>query len=68
VRASLFVDIDPRKIGRTARGAPIVRADALDPSRHLCVVAVGARGARALVRAHLAARGWREGRDFIAAS
>lgn len=68
VRASLFVDIDPRKIGRTARGAPIVGADALDPSRHLCVVAVGARGARALVRAHLAARGWREGRDFIAAS
>jgi hypothetical protein len=68
VRAARFVDIDPRKIGRTARGAPIVAADALDRTRDFCVVAVGARGARGLVRAHLAAHGWREGTDFIAAS
>jgi glycosyltransferase involved in cell wall biosynthesis len=68
VRAARFVDIDPRKIGRTARGAPIVAADALDRTRDCCVVAVGARGARGLVRAHLAAHGWREGTDFIAAS
>lgn len=68
VRASLFVDIDPRKVGRTARGAPVVSPGALDASKHFCVVAVGARGARTLVRDALTARGWREGEDFLAAS
>lgn len=68
LRASRFVDIDPRKIGRAARGAPIVSADSLDRAREFVIVAVGARGARALVRAHLEARGSREGDDFIAAS
>lgn len=68
LRASAFVDIDPAKIGRTARGAPVVDASYLHASRHLVLVAVGARGARSLVREHLVARGWREGDDFLAAS
>lgn len=68
LRASRFVDIDPRKIGRVARGAPIVGADALDHAREVVLVAVGARGARSLVRAHLEAQGAVEGEDFIAAS
>lgn len=63
-----FVDIDPRKIGRTARGAPIVAPEALDPSQHFCLLAVGARGARALVREHLRAQSWHEGEDYLAAS
>jgi len=67
-RAELFVDIDPRKIGRTRRGAPVVGKDALPARTHTIVVAVGAEGARDLVRAELVARGLSEGRDFLCAS
>ncbi len=66
--ARRFVDIDPKKIGRVARGAPIVAPDALDRGRDVALVAVGARGARSLVRAWLVERGWREGDDFLAAA
>jgi len=60
LRAEAFIDIDPEKVGRSARGAPIVDAhDALAAGgvarRHLVVVAVGARGARATVLARLRA-------------
>lgn len=68
LRASRFVDIDPAKIGRTARGVPIVGAAALDRARELVLVAVGARGARTLVGAHLESEGWRDGEDFLAVS
>lgn len=66
--AELFIDIGPRKIGRTARGAPIAASSALDPRRHFVVVAVGARGARDEIRPHLASLGFLEGRDFVCAS
>jgi glycosyltransferase involved in cell wall biosynthesis len=66
--AALFVDIDPRKIGRTRRGAPIHAASALDPRLHFVVVAVGARGARDEIRPHLASLGFVEGKDFVCAS
>lgn len=54
VFASAFIDIDPRKIGRTARGVPIEAPSSLcrDTDATL-LVAVGTRGARALVRAEL---------------
>lgn len=68
LRARLFIDIDPRKIGRIARGARIVGASELDRTRHVTLVAVGARGARALVRGHLTGRGFIEGVDWLAAS
>jgi glycosyltransferase involved in cell wall biosynthesis len=68
VRAACFIDIDPRKIGRVARAAPIAAPDSLRPGAHTIVVAVGARGARALVRAHLARHGFVEGRDFVCAA
>jgi glycosyltransferase involved in cell wall biosynthesis len=69
VRAARFVDIDPRKIGRTARGAPIVAPDALRAGgESVVVVAVGARGARQIVRDGLAARGFVEGEDFVCAA
>jgi GT2 family glycosyltransferase len=68
VRASRFADIDPRKIGGVARGAPIVCAEALRPGDETVVVAVGARGARDLVRAELARRGFVEGVDFVCAA
>jgi glycosyltransferase involved in cell wall biosynthesis len=68
VHARLFVDIDPRKIGRRARGAPIVSPAALHRGEHTVVVAVGARGARELVRRQLALRGFIEGDDYICAA
>src|SRR5205823_13302721 len=67
VRASRFIDIDPRKIGHVRRGVPVI--DRAQPDRdHVIVVAVGARGARDLVRADLLERGFVEGTDFIAAA
>jgi glycosyltransferase involved in cell wall biosynthesis len=63
VRVARFIDIDPRKIGSSAQGAPICGADSLDPARDLVVAAVGARGARELVRAQLLQRGFVEGEN-----
>jgi glycosyltransferase involved in cell wall biosynthesis len=68
VRARRFVDIDPRKIGSVARGAPIVAPEALARGEATVVCAVGARGARALIRAHLCERGFVEGDDFLFAA
>ncbi len=63
MHCELFVDIDPRKIGRTARNAPICTAAALDARKDMVVGAVGAAGARALIRTELTARGFREGEN-----
>ncbi len=67
-----FVDIDPRKIGRTAQGAPIVSAEevlAIVRERPLfVVVAVGDRGARDVVRGRLLDGGLVEGADFLASA
>lgn len=68
VRAEFFVDVDPAKVGSTARGAPIVGPDALARGSHTVVCAVGARGARALIRAELTGRGFVEGSEFLFAS
>lgn len=66
--AERFVDVDPRKIGGVARGAPIVAPDALRRGAHTVVVAVGAPGARDLVRARLDEAGFVEGDDYLCAS
>lgn len=65
---SSFVDIDPRKIGRTARGVPILSPESLQPGRGTVVVAVGARGARELVRTELTQRRFTEGKHFLFAA
>jgi GT2 family glycosyltransferase len=67
VRTSRFIDVDPRKIGRVRRGVPVIDRRHVD-REHTIVVAVGARGARDLVREELLSRGFVEGRDFIAAA
>lgn len=64
-----FFDIDPRKIGRTRRGLPVLSPDELPVkmsqyARPALLAAVGARGARALIRLRLAAIGLREGIDW----
>ncbi|MCB9602294.1 MAG: glycosyltransferase [Sandaracinus sp.] len=64
VRAARFVDIDPKKIGRIARGIPILDPSGADEA-HFVIVAVGARGARELVREELVSRGRVEGMDFV---
>jgi len=63
------VDIDPRKIGGTKRGVPVVAPDALPgPNAAFVVTAVGAAGARTLIRQRLVERGYRELCDFICAA
>jgi glycosyltransferase involved in cell wall biosynthesis len=71
-RAQFFIDIDPRKIGRIARGVPILDPDegiARALREHaLLVVAVAAPGARDLVRDRLDADGLSEGGAYVCAA
>lgn len=63
-----FVEVSAKKIGNVIHGAPVVSPEALGaPEGHL-IAAVGAKGARAEIRAFLTARGWVEGRDFTCAA
>lgn len=65
VRVERFVDVDPRKIGREVYGAKVIAPEALGPFAGVpLVAAVGAKGARALIRAYLSARGWTEVEQF----
>ncbi|APR85561.1 Glycosyl transferase, group 2 family protein [Minicystis rosea] len=68
VQPALFVDIDPRKIGSVARGVPIVAPSELPHGTYTIVVAVGARGARDIVRGRLDKAGFVEGEDYVCAS
>ncbi|MBK8257069.1 MAG: glycosyltransferase [Polyangiaceae bacterium] len=68
IRPARFIDIDPQKVGRTARGVHIEGPDDLRPGEYTIVGAVGARGARDLIRAFLLQRGFEEGLSFFFAS
>jgi glycosyltransferase involved in cell wall biosynthesis len=64
-----FVDIDPKKIGRTLRSLPIVSPSDLMVwwgryERPALLAAVGARGARQLIREQLIEFGLVEGEDW----
>ncbi len=64
-----FVDVDPRKIGSIRRGLPVVSPRELGDwwrryRRPAVLAAVGARGARELIRQQLNAMGLREGCDW----
>lgn len=66
-----FVDIDPAKIGRTRRGLPVIAPGDFLPLWRQCaepvlLAAVGARGARTLVREQINSFGLVEGRDWWA--
>ena len=68
-----FVDIDPKKIGRTRRGKPIIAPDALGDvwgqyKNPALLASVGARGARLLIRERLNKFGYIEGKDWWAAA
>lgn len=64
-----YIDIDPRKIGHTRRGLPILPPERLLEwrqrfARPIVLAAVGARGARQLIRQRLSSMGLVEGRDW----
>lgn len=65
IGVALFVEVDRKKIGRTVRGAPVISFEDVGRARGLpLLVAVGAPGARALIRAELGKRGFEELRDY----
>ena len=65
IRVALFLEVDRKKIGRTVRGAPVASYEEVHRARGLpLLVAVGAPGARDLIRAELARAGFREPDDF----
>lgn len=69
VQPVAVVDIDPRKIGRTMRGAPIIPPEQLaDHPDAFIVVAVGSEGAREIIRARLSASGRVEVDDYLCAA
>lgn len=68
VEATAYVDIDPRKTGRSLGGRPVIDPAAL-PARGACFVVscVSSAGARELIEARLAAAGYRPGLDYVLA-
>lgn len=66
-----FFDIDPKKIGRTRRGKPVLAVEDLPVEwakwqEPVLLAAVGSRGARELIRARLGGFGLVEGQDWWA--
>lgn len=60
------VDINPRKIGRTIHGVPVIPPEQLPPPEEVfIVVAVGSPGARDEIRDWFGPRGYTEGLDFL---
>lgn len=68
ISISAWVDIDPRKCGKRLEGKPVLARDEL-PTHGECFVIpyVSSRGARDQIAEFLVGRGFRAGRDFIAA-
>ncbi len=65
VRVALFLEVDRKKVGRTVRGAPVLGYEDARRARGMpLLVAVGAPGARPLIRTELAKQGFAELRDF----
>ncbi len=61
----LWVDVDPRKIGRALHGAPVVGPAHVAPGAGRMLITVGTRGAREGVRQWAVGAGFVEGRNFI---
>jgi glycosyltransferase involved in cell wall biosynthesis len=60
-----WVDVDPRKIGRTLHGAPVVGTEYLQERTVKILVAIGVRGAREQFRELAKPLSLQEGLDFI---
>jgi hypothetical protein len=62
-----FVDLDPRKIGQTIHGAPVIAPAGLDAFRGaFALAAVAGAGPRSEIRAALDSAGWREMVEYCA--
>ncbi len=69
VRIAFYVDIDPRKTGTTIGGRPVLAPADLAGAPDIPLLAyVGSRGARDIIRAHLAGSRYREGENFWCAA
>jgi hypothetical protein len=65
VRIVLFLEVDRKKIGRTVLGTPVFSYEEVERARGIpLLVAVGAPGARDLIRAELGRRSFEEIRDY----
>jgi glycosyltransferase involved in cell wall biosynthesis len=65
IRVADFLEVDPRKVGRIIRGAPVHHFEEAPRFRgRPLLVAVGAPGARQLIRAELTRLGFEEPRHF----
>lgn len=60
-----WLEVDRRKLGQVIHGAPVRPTESLHPGGVPVLVTIGAKGARAQVRAYAEERGLVEGRDFI---
>ncbi|MEZ5101150.1 MAG: glycosyltransferase [Thermoleophilia bacterium] len=65
VRVLAFVEVDPRKLGRTIHGAPVVAVDDAPPDG-VALGAVAGAEARSRIREAVATQGRVEGVDFVA--
>jgi hypothetical protein len=65
IGVTLWVDVDPRKIGRILHGAPVVGLADVSPGMGKMLITVGTPGARAGVREWACASGFMEGKDFL---
>ncbi len=69
VQPVAVVDIDPRKVGRMMRGAPVIWPVQInDHPDAFIIAAVGSEGARELIRARLDEMGRHEVEDYICAA
>jgi NADH/NAD ratio-sensing transcriptional regulator Rex len=64
-----FLEVDSKKVGKTLRGLPIRSYESLSEvwaayEKPVVLAAVGARGARGLIRDYLEKHNLREGRDW----
>lgn len=65
IAVSLWIDVDPRKIGRKLHGAEIVPPNEAPRRGGKMLVTVGTRGARAEIRNWATSAGFKEGIDFV---
>lgn len=65
IRVDRWVDLDPRKVGKTLHGAPVIPEYAVNPGTGPMLVTIGTRGARGQVRNWALGRGLRELVDYV---
>ncbi len=69
IRPSVWIDIDPKKIGNRIKGVAVVGPEFLKiyhhPVKPFCLVYVTNHGARELIEAELESCGYRMGEDFL---